>query len=501
MPALPALPARPALLVAATRFAASPRTLRALVFGVWAVVALWVTLPLPVNGDETAYVRSATELAQLVRDLFLRQTVGAFDEMQVIQRGWFMPGTAVVLTPARLVSDATSWLRIFSLCVNLGLLWAIAGHILRRFGGRAHGAFLAALLLSPAPMLFAASMWSDSFAVLLAILSVLHVSWWLQRGALSARPWRSSLLLGLVATILVLLRANYLAILVLFAGAVLLLGPWDRRDAPRRALAAAGMLAVVVALVAPWSLRVSHHFGPTATITTMPLTQIVLHGDLAYRQMVWDEMGTRNDFLALQPYVARRAKASNRTFMAQAALEMDLAITNGSPSAKAMNIGRNIGAFYAVADPTDFVHRFANLRCTVEDCLPPVAVGLLGAWATIGWWIALAIGIVGMALPLAPAPATGHLAPYFLKGLVGLLAVHPFIAHAHQRYLHQFFPIVAVAVALAAAGVVRLWRPGRPAPRANRSEVLAVAAAQIASTALVLASVTLALAAATMVGE
>jgi hypothetical protein len=417
----------------------------------------------PLSGDEVFYVAGSRALANALISLVRGHGVDLTKLVDLlVGNGWFMPGMAFLLFPISLLfGGSLVAVRASMLVLNLSLLFAIFRQISPRYPPRVPLLFLVALFASPYYIACLSTAWSDLPGVHLAILFCL----WIEVGR-SNRP-APSLLAGALIAMITYVRALYPPLLAVASLSWLI--PSLKKSAPAgvafrdwlgRTTAAA--LIFLVTLL-PWSLAVTQRFGTTFTVTTMPLSQIVMFSDQAFIEHVEQDTGQRQIsfvalqkyFVALQTYISNRAVQQGHSFMTQAWIERDALLGTVPWSERFYFIARSVRPFFL--RPNEFFQRFLDMRCQAEHCVPAWLANALRFGNTAGWTVLALIGALIVLLPMSEKDGIYFL-PFQWKAVAFLVCMHPVFLIAHGRYYSQLVPLFALGIALFASGQWRLYR-------------------------------------------
>lgn len=445
-----------------------------MLLGAIALFSFWFMHAVALNGDEVSYTRGGRVLGLWLRDLFEGRILGPVLD-GVLQRGWFMPGMSVLLSPvyAILDGDVPVWLvRGYVLAINMVLLWLIAEQLRRRWGRGAELLFIAVLALSPYYVVFLSTAWADLLSLHLGLLALL----WLHDRFL-ADSGGSSLARGVAAGVIVAgltyLRPLYPVYLAFIAVASLL---WllktevTRERFVRASFAIVSATVVATALLLPWTLVVSDRFGPGLPTTAREISLINWRGDPSVVEQAFEATGSNKAYFALYEYAWQRARTEGVSYR-EAAKDLEKEARIERSWSETLDLYRaNAFRFYAVdrKDATEFVGRFIRLRCDGDvECVGSSASEALKWWATGSWRILLAIGAILFLLPFRMRSADDAFLSFLWKASVFSLAVWPFLRFTHGRYYLGLIPLIALGVAVVAASRPQLIQPDdlRSGPR------------------------------------
>jgi 4-amino-4-deoxy-L-arabinose transferase-like glycosyltransferase len=240
---------------------------------------------------------------------------------QLLQGGWsgamhYMPGLPTVIAASQLVFGDPR----LGIAVIQGLLYALMVVYAARlaataFGDAASTWAAAASALNPAIGYYAAQALTEFLTGMMLLLLVGTVYTWSRRPA-----WRSAILAGALIGLAAYLRAEYLAVAILFAALLI----WLKR---RAALGHAVALVATTALVmAPWVTRYAIITGQPALYNESPFSNLFLMGTwfrvfdeqtFSQLQQIETAPGSRDDAIARAATVGPRPELSQR-YMEQA---------------------------------------------------------------------------------------------------------------------------------------------------------------------------------------
>lgn len=289
-------------------------TRRTWLTGVFAVLALAQTLAYFVYlRDDPGNYNGAGAQGDQVAYIGLAQ--------QLLQGGWsgamhYMPGLPTVIAGSQLVFGDPR----LGIAVVQGLLYALMVFYAARLATTAFGPqatpWAAALAgLNPAIGYYAAQALTEFLTGMVLLLLVGTVYAWSRR-----QSWRTAVAAGALIGLAGYLRAEYLALAIVFAGILI----WLR---PRLALGQAAVLVVSTALViAPWVARYAISTGQPALYNESPFSNLFLMGTwfrvfdeptFAQLQQIETAPGSRDDAIARAASVGPRPDLSQR-YMEQA---------------------------------------------------------------------------------------------------------------------------------------------------------------------------------------
>lgn len=344
----------------------------------------------------------------------------------------------IILAPmVALLGDGLPW-GIAALHVGLGLgtvgLTDLAG---RRWGYSPARAAIAASIvaLDPVAVVQGRAVMTETLAAFLVALGL---------AAMTVRGRVGCVLAGSISGLAALCRPSLLPGAGLAAGAILAIGPGDRR---RRAVGCLLFVAGLVATMAPWAARNARAFGrPVWTTTHGGYTLALANNPEYYADVVdgppgavWSGANQR----AWAVRITRETAGLSQVEADRALRDQGLRMLRDRPSTFLRASVARLGRFWGVA-PSSAVF--------------PGPVRLATALWTIPLWAALALGLIRRDLWRWPAVA----APL---ALLGLSAVHS----AYWTDLRMRVPAVA-AIGLIAAGASAGRRP--PADPVRTSQAL-----------------------------
>lgn len=415
-------------------------------------VSAAIMLPVPLSGDENSYYAGAEALGLWVRSLI---TDSAAPDVvgDVVQNGWFMPGMSILLSPVFVLLGAgvpVIVVRLTALGINLCLVGFISHRVERLWGSTADRIFLMILLSSPYYILFLATAWSDLVSLHLALLGLfwIHHQFFVDQAPspVVGEGVRGGLLVAGLTYMRGLYPATYLVLVIANLLRWIRLGA--TRPQLRQPLASAAISgAVALLLLSPWIAATSARFGQTFTVTSSSLSKIVWFADPDYIERAQEETGVGPIFHAVQALIVNNAEANSTTYMEEAAAEEERVLSGRSRSQQFADLKLNFRRYYAVDDATPFMQRFFRLRCNVSAaCLPDALQTFLFFWANWSWRLLLVGGVVVLVIPYRIIRTEDAFPAFLWKALVVLLALHPFVVMAHERYYAQFVPLFALGV-------------------------------------------------------
>lgn len=380
---------------------------------------------------------------------------------QLLQGGWsgamhYMPGLPTVIAASQLVfGDPRLGIALVQGLLFAGLVVYAARLAADAFGERASTWSAAAVGLNPAIGYYAAQALTEFLtgAVLLLLVGTIHS--WAKRPTLG-RAVLAGVLVGLAAY----LRAEYLALAVLFAALLL----WLRR---REALLQASALVAATALVmTPWLGYYAVTTGRPALYNESPFSNLFLMGTwfrvfdeqtFSQLQQIETAPGTRDEAISRAASVGPRPELSQR-YMEQARgpYERPLGETLSLAWGNVQLNWRQYLVNHFVQAPILIWAGRTPLRQSDAPHLP--ASGRYAIWAS-------ELALLGLSLWQAARavrePETQPLALSFLVVVVFLTLVHIVLA-VDERFTTPALPLVGI---FAGSRLAELLRAGRSAVR------------------------------------
>lgn len=447
------------------------RTLvRALVLGAAGIVRLVHYLVFarvqPLYGDEGHYYDRAFDVLELVRQLATGQDTGT-SVAHLVDRGWFMPGMSIVLSPAVLLTSSVAAVRLYVGCLNFALLVAVVWLVRRRYGSRSALATAVLLGFFPGLICFSFTFWGESLAGLLVVAVLLLLapgSPILSRGA---RPLATGALrIGLLVLIVVYLRPGYILLLpvVIVISTLSLLATEPRiRSALRRSLVSSAIVCAVVLLgIAPWSYALSRKKGGFfLTTTTVELNSITTFGrpndvkavrpDIKQRLFAWDA------------WISEKSARSGKSYAKVLSRERRRVLSRVDLRSYGRTMRRQLERFY-LEENTHF-ERIA--RHVASD---PAATRLGRSerlWATV-WttnsvvWRLLLLSVLALLVTPLSCLRENWWAALHFKVTYLALSVQPWVSVSSGRYHVGLIPLCVVALCVVTRGRFSappvLWR-------------------------------------------
>jgi hypothetical protein len=414
------------------------------------VVVMPMALPAPLYGDQTAYADGGRVIANAVRDVVHGAGLPTADlEGHVVARGWFMPGMSLLLAPLFLLDPTAGtftirvYLGILSSVLFLAGVWAVSRTVGRRYA--------AVLLVIPGliPMwvLFGFSAWGDAWAGMVILLMVpLLVRMWRRLDDGGGVRVRDAALLGLALISILYLRSSALplvaAVLVLAVVAVLCRARGRRLVRSLAACAVAG--AVVVALLAPWSIAASRTLDDrVTTTTTMPISLAYTFGD--GKNMCFGPCPPGSQWPGMVNYSMTVADQTGLTALEVQRQMRDWALRDLTPASYATQVLENFKRY--VVKPAAYESRFRP-----EDQVGPTALDRFVVVATsVTYFAGLALAVLGtVAVAIRPIRRDRQVVALLASLLAATLMSQPFVHVSTGRY----WPVFAPLLGLAAAGLL-----------------------------------------------
>jgi 4-amino-4-deoxy-L-arabinose transferase-like glycosyltransferase len=380
---------------------------------------------------------------------------------QLLQGGWsgamhYMPGLPTVIAASQLVFGDPR----LGIALVQGLLYAAmvvyaARLAARTFGPRTSTWTAAAVGLNPAIGYYAAQALTEFLtgAVLLALVGTIHA--WARRPTFG-RAVLAGVLVGLAAY----LRAEYLALAVLFAALLLWLGR-------REVLLQAGALVAATALVmTPWLGYYAVTTGRPALYNESPFSNLFLMGTwfrvfdeqtFSQLQQIETAPGTREDAIARAASVGPRPELSQR-YMEQARgpYERPIGETLSLAWGNVQLNWRQYLVNHFVEAPILIWAGRTPVRQADAPHLP--TSGRYAIWASE--LLLLGLGLWQAARSLAE-PDTRPLALSFLTVVAFLTAVHIVLA-VDERFTTPALPLVGIFAGSRLAELLRARRSAVP---------------------------------------
>ena len=413
-----------------------------------------IALRTPMQGDEGAYHTGAQALADAIRAFFAGNDISGSElQAAVIDRGWFMPGVSLALTPLYLVAPdagleaARLYVGVLTLVVFLLGVRALA-----RVAGRKYAAALLVFPgLVPLWVLFSYTSWGDLAAGLVLILLVAAlVKVWRRLDGGEAVRIRDGALVGLLLISTLYLRSSVLPlVLAVLLLSVVTVACRTRGASLARSLASCAVAAATfVALLFPWSYAVSQAFGsPVTTTTTVPISMAYAFGD--HDELCSGPCRGGNPWYAMTDYAAEVAERTGQNELEVQQEMSDHALRDVTPGSYAAAVLDNFDRY--MLDPTGFEPLF-RVPADTDDFVPrpPGPVSETIVWTTkILFFSVLGLAALGILL-VRRLPRVAQVIALLAGILGGALMSQPFVHVGSPRY----WPVYAPMMALAAVGLL-----------------------------------------------
>lgn len=410
---------------------------------------------IPLSGDEIWYFEISQQIPPLVSHAVRLDLPRAKDILaNIVERGWFMPGMSIIVTPVTFFTDSIVVIRLYVGALNFAAVAAILFYLQKAYGGRGPLIYLLCCLLVPYYLIFCFMIWGDLLAAHLLLCLVLLI---LRRRNDSTPPGPAfAAAIGVALGVITMLRGFYWAFAPLIA--VLFVFETSARESlsVRLRLAMAPSCALLLGLavvLGPWTAMITRHFGFHITTTSTAVSRMILIGsDDYFRRLRQDSCGNpdsslQRDISAVDNYIRCRADKEHRTYAEQARLELASSTATVSYAEKVRLIAANVGRFFF--DTEAFLDRFDRISNAGPDnpktewrhALFEILMEL-NHW---GWRALLAIAILLFFTPMSPSTNNLFLSTVY-KFSVGLYSTHPFMVDAHGRYYVEYIPMIAVAI-------------------------------------------------------
>lgn len=406
----------------------------------------------PTFGDEQAYLNGGMALSNGVRDVFAFTRPDLHElNRNVVGSGWFMPGMSIVVTPLYVVCpEAPMWLvRGYLGLVNLALFIGVVRAVARTLGHRWACVLVAIPGLIPSWIVFTYGAWGDLPAGLVLVLMLLHLLEMfrgLRRG--TAPTLREGVVLGLLAIVVLYLRASTLGLLAALGALTLLTAVLLLRGRERRRAVASAVLAGAVfgALLAPWSIAASSVLGArVTTTTTLPTVLATTFGE---RDQICFGECDPDSTMWFRPlrYAREVGRATDTSEVVVLKQMSDYALRDLGPRHYLDQVLINLGAYLVL--PTIFM----------DHLEPPSERGVV-AWAGIlpaevaTWLLYLPMMYFGLVSLLFRARRSleARLVDVLVKLMIGGMLVQPFVHICGGRYWTTAAPFLALG------GASLLW--------------------------------------------
>ena len=432
-----------------SRVAAAFAVVQLLVFGLLA-------RDIPLSGDEIWYFHVSKLIPSLISHAVHFDFDGAGVVLgAIVDRGWFMPGMAIVVAPVTFFTDSVPITRLYVGTLNFTAIAAIFFYLQKAYGARGPLIYLFCCLLVPYYLIFCFTIWGDLVAAHL-LLSVVLLIFHRRNGSMPP-GLAFAAAIGVALGVITMLRGFYWAFAPLIAVLVVLQTSAGEPLLARFRLAAAPSCALLLGLavvLAPWTVMITRDHGFHLTTTSTTVSRMILIGsDEYFSRLQRDPCGNpdrslQRDISAVHNYIRCVAQRDQRTYAAQARLELASSIAAVSYAEKVRSIGANVRNFFF--DTEAFLRRFDRISNASPD--NPKAewrhalfeiLMKLNHW---GWRALLAIAILLFFTPMSLATNNLFLSTVY-KFSVGLYSTHPFTVDAHGRYYVEYMPMIAVAIA------------------------------------------------------
>lgn len=367
----------------------------------------------------------------------------------IIANGWFLPGMGIVLAPAHLVygGDApVEFVRGYVTVANLSVIFLIIRGLVKL--GVPKGYACLFFLIScaiPYYLFYLGALWGDLFAAHLAILLLIS----LERSLLADNAsiglnYQQALTLGFMLGAIALIRPQYVmlpGIVLVRIGLQFLPGNYEAMAAkkPLRTFAKVGVSVLLSfgLVLAPWHFALHKKFGATLMTTSVNVTP--LFHDLEFYSAAIAEHKNLGKFGAVHQKIMKSAKAADRTFQEQVAIEKAKISAKASKS-QLHRMKRSMTRFYL--NKSTFLKRFLKIQ---ND--PLKYSGLKGEFLltvnSIAWRFLLIVSFVVFCLPAYPRNGN-WLVALSLKGLIIMLTLQPLLSFPHGRYHVALIPVCAL---------------------------------------------------------
>lgn len=418
------------------------------------VAALPVVLRTPLQGDEVTYDRAAAAIADAIRSLVSGRGLPVAElQDTVIDHGWFMPGTPLLLGPLHLLDPDPSlaavrlWMGTLTLVGFLGAVWAI-----RVWAGWGYAAALLVVPgLVPLWVLFSFTIWGDLAAgVALILVVALLMRWWGRIAAGEDVRVRDGLVLGLALAVTLYLRSSALplvaGVLALVTLAVLAL---TRGRRLRRSLVGVAVAAATfAALLLPWSVAVSKTFDHrVVTTTTVPISMAYAFGDRD--QLCLGPCPAGNPWYAMTHYAAEVERKTGENQLDVQRRMSDYALRGVTPRSYASAVAQNAHRY--VLEPTGFALIFRVRGEGVDPAAftmnpPSAASDAVVTLTNVMYFLTLALGAIGL-LAVRRLPARAQVIAILAGLLTAALMLQPFVHVSSPRYWPVFLPMLTLSAA------------------------------------------------------
>lgn len=432
-------------------------------------------LKTPLQGDEVTYQRAASSIADALRSVLGGDGLPVADlQATVVDHGWFMPGSSLLLTPLYvIVPDASAdaarlWMGTLTL---IGFLAAVAA--IARTLGRSYAAVLLVVPgLVPLWIQYSYTVWGDLAGgiALLGVVALLVHLWARLRAGHRVRV-REALLLGLLLAVTLYLRSSVLPLVLgvltlCVLTAVALTRGRERWRALTSVLLAAATFAV---LLFPWSYAVSRTFDHrVVTTTTVPISMAFAFGD--QKNLCLGPCPPGNVWYAMTAYAAEVERTTGENQLAVQQRMSDRALEGVTAQSYAADVLDNFGRY--VFDPTGFEPIFRTRGEGVDPAdlavEPPTRMSDLGVAVTLGlYYGTIALAVVAL-FAVRRVRRRAQVTAILTSLLTAALMTQPFVHVGSPRYWPVFLPMIA----LVAAGLVQRPDPDAHGPWLRRIQIL-----------------------------
>lgn len=417
--------------------------------GFWAVVALWVVttgviLQAPFTGDEWFYYENGYRIGQwLLGTGPSTANLGS----HLIDNGWFMPGSSVLLVPISLFGQPSlPVVRLYMSLIGAALaLWA-ARTLWSTFGWRAVAVFLIFPGLSPAWQFMGKTVWGEFPAGLLLMIAACHFYQLLVQAIYhNTLSLKALILFEILLLITIYIRGSFLPFGAA-AHVVLLILPLLFAER-HRWMGQIWKIPVGVAFfaiaIAPWSLLASDRLGGRViTTSTTTLSIGVTFGDLdklcfapcTGDGTIWHQA---SEFSQTQAQAQGRSELEVQKEMAATALE-------GVTTVQYLQqVRRNFGRL--LLSPNGFSERFLAKHYTLPDSLKSGASQTALLWINRATYYPALVFFVLANLWIARATPRAQLLSLLLKLVTLCVMLQPFLHISHARYWPGFAPFMGLA--------------------------------------------------------
>lgn len=415
-------------------------------------------------GDERFYHAAAGHVARCI--LGRESLAECIDE--VVGYGWFLPGMALLLTPAHLAFGGeapVAVVRAWMIAVNTGLLALIARELAGSgTSGRRVPWGVVAGFLVPFYACFVGCLWGDLVAVHAAILLMLV----LERRIACFGPLLGAAC-GAAVGCITCCRPQYFLLLGLVSVRAALAFADGMIGGSRRL--GGGLLALVAAwcaVIAPWQVALHSRYGPFFLVVST-----------AERPFATDEHYrakhglTGNGWVGAHRALMAEAASNGRNLHEQIRAGVRELATPTFPERVAHQADQ-ARRFYGREN--EFLERFQQAG---RDGSPSDRTWwLLRGCNAAAWRLWLAAGVLLMLVPFGTGAGLDYRLPVAFKGLAGLIAVQPIVYGANARYHVALIPLISIFACIAVA-------TGTLVPGGGRASRIALRVVQAACLLLV----------------